>query len=309
MRRNRKILFVRDFKGCTGGHIKVYDYFTHILAAGGFEPKIFFTQDSIFDATNPWIQHPQSFVAQPEIADVYFLAGLDWAILAKEGFNIGEAPVINLIQGLDHADKSNIKFEFLARPAVRICVSAEIAEALLDTERTNGPIITNPNGIDLSPFLLPPRRSDAHSVFIGGLKHPSMARDVAEGLSSLGISIDIQTESIPRMSFLTRLALSTVAILLPLPLEGFFLPALEAMAVGSSVIVPDCVGNRSFCLDMYNCLMPAYNTDAIIEAAMRQLQDRDLRHRLTQAGYSTAAAHTLARERRAFFEILERYLI
>jgi len=44
--------------------------------------------------------------------------------------------------------------------------------------------------------------------------------------------------------------------------EGFYLPALEGMAVGTLVIFPDCIGNRSFCLSGYNCFRPDYTTES-----------------------------------------------
>ena len=38
--------------------------------------------------------------------------------------------------------------------------------------------------------------------------------------------------------------------------EGFALPPLEAMATGGAVVCTDAHGNRDFCLDGENCLMP-----------------------------------------------------
>ena len=39
--------------------------------------------------------------------------------------------------------------------------------------------------------------------------------------------------------------------------EGFCLPALESMATGGAVVCTDAHGNRDFCVDGENCLMPA----------------------------------------------------
>ena len=38
--------------------------------------------------------------------------------------------------------------------------------------------------------------------------------------------------------------------------EGFALPPLEAMATGAAVVCTDAHGNRDFCVDGVNCLMP-----------------------------------------------------
>ena len=48
--------------------------------------------------------------------------------------------------------------------------------------------------------------------------------------------------------------------------EGFYLPALEAMALGSLVICPDCIGNRSFCLPGRNCFRPNYDLNSVIDS-------------------------------------------
>ncbi len=42
--------------------------------------------------------------------------------------------------------------------------------------------------------------------------------------------------------------------------EGFALPPLEAMATGCAVVCTDAHGNRDFCVDGVNCLMPAPDT-------------------------------------------------
>ena len=39
--------------------------------------------------------------------------------------------------------------------------------------------------------------------------------------------------------------------------EGFCLPPLESMATGGAVVCTDAHGNRDFCVDGENCLMPA----------------------------------------------------
>ena len=58
-----------------------------------------------------------------------------------------------------------------------------------------------------------------------------------------------------------------LVVLLPLAEEGFYLPALEAMAMGCVVICPDCVGNRAFCVDEVTALVPDHDV-AAVEAAV-----------------------------------------
>ena len=65
-----------------------------------------------------------------------------------------------------------------------------------------------------------------------------------------------------------------VTVLVPNPKEGFYLPAVEAMAAGTLVVCPDCVGNRAFCLDEVNCLRPAREEDAIVAPPSGRLTRR-----------------------------------
>ena len=74
--------------------------------------------------------------------------------------------------------------------------------------------------------------------------------------------------------------------------EGFCLPVLEAMAAGTPVVCTDAHGNRDFCTDAVNCLMPAANAAAVAGAITQLLGDAQLRDRLANAGRSTAAAYT-----------------
>jgi GT2 family glycosyltransferase len=70
--------------------------------------------------------------------------------------------------------------------------------------------------------------------------------------------------------------------------EGFALPPLEAMATGTAVVCTDAHGNRDFCVDGVNCLMPASSPGAVGAALARLLADPELRGRLGRAGSQTA---------------------
>lgn len=91
--------------------------------------------------------------------------------------------------------------------------------------------------------------------------------------------------------------------------EGFCLPPLESMATGGAVVCTDAHGNRDFCIDGVNCLMPESSRDEVTVAMQRLLQDDELRERLGAAGIETAKEY--AWERRidaleAFFEDVAR---
>ena len=77
--------------------------------------------------------------------------------------------------------------------------------------------------------------------------------------------------------------------------EGFALPPLEAMAGGGAVLCTDAHGNRDFCVDGTNCLMPEATPKAVASALARLLADPDLRARLGQAGQATAQEYSWER--------------
>jgi glycosyltransferase involved in cell wall biosynthesis len=77
--------------------------------------------------------------------------------------------------------------------------------------------------------------------------------------------------------------------------EGFALPPLEAMATGAAVVCTDAHGNRDFCRDGENCLMPGFDTAGVRDAIARLLGDPELRARLGRAGIETAADYAWER--------------
>jgi len=88
--------------------------------------------------------------------------------------------------------------------------------------------------------------------------------------------------------------------------EGFALPPLEAMAAGTAVVCTDAHGNRDFCRDGVNCLMPAPNTAAVSAALARLLGDRELRDQLGRAGIETSRDYAWERRIDALEEFFER---
>jgi GT2 family glycosyltransferase/glycosyltransferase involved in cell wall biosynthesis len=87
--------------------------------------------------------------------------------------------------------------------------------------------------------------------------------------------------------------------------EGFCLPPLEAMATGGAVVCTDAHGNRDFCVDGENCLIPAADRDSVSDALSRLLANKDLRERLGRAGQATAAHYAWELRIDALVEFLE----
>ncbi len=87
--------------------------------------------------------------------------------------------------------------------------------------------------------------------------------------------------------------------------EGFCLPILEAMSTGIPVVCTDADGNRDFCRDGENCLMPEATPEAVSAAIQRLLDDPALREHLRAGGLATAQEYDWARrldDLAAFFE-------
>ena len=271
-----------------------------------------FSPESVWDATNPWNDARDGVVGADEEVDfdVLFLSGTDWRrVIPEEQRPRYSKPVINLIQHVRHADENDPlgRHMLLRHSAIRICVSAEVEQAILATGRVRGPVFTIPDAIDVAEVRrlagAGPRDLD---VLVAANKQPEMGRSIAQRLRAGGHDVRLIDTRIRRDELIGLMGRARVSVLVPNPTEGFYLPAVEAMAAGTLVVCPDCVGNRSYCLDGENSFRPAYDEDAIVAAAERALGDDALRERMTRAAGVTADAHDLQVERRAFLEILDR---
>jgi glycosyltransferase involved in cell wall biosynthesis len=204
-----------------------------------------------------------------------------------------------------HADPELRLAKFLQRKAIRICVSSEVADELRATGLTSGPLIVIPNAIDVPD---PPATIGAQphvDVFIAAGKEPGLGLQVADRLAQDGRVVDVLVERIARDEFLARIRAARTTVFLPHATEGFFLPALEGMALGTLVVCPDCIGNRSFCLPGHNAFRPEYTVDSIVRDAEAALAlPPDEAGRLRENAVQTAAGHTLSREREAFLDVL-----
>lgn len=301
----RRVLFFRDFTGYTGGHQKVADYFSHLDASPSFQPEIAFSSNSVLDESNPWypftVRQPVEYL--PDKYECIFLAGMDWQAYLPFAER-SDKPVVNLIQHVRHADPTADVHPFLTHRAIRICVSEEVATAIQATGKVNGPIFTIPNGHEM-PIL--PEAGREFDVVIVGTKNPELARRLGTSLTSQGLRIRLFDRFAPRGAIFQAMNSSRIGLLLPNSTEGFYLPALEAMNYCELTIVPDCQGNRGFCLDGENCLMPDYTLPSLLQAvtdAQRIFIDPQAHSRMRSAAAATIERHSIAGERHQFLTIM-----
>jgi glycosyltransferase involved in cell wall biosynthesis len=297
----KKVLFHRNYKGFQGGHLKVFDYFGHVKQSPLHRAEIFLTPDSL--PNHPWRGEDGVISAyEPESADILFVAGLDWLALQDYPRIEERIPVINLVQHGRHASPEDRRYQFLSRRALRICVSPELGRALKETGQCNGPIHVIPNGIDFD--LLPKAVAQEYDVFIGGLKRPELAAELALSLKAKGLSVYCVTSRIERDEFLIRMGSSRSVVLLPMDREGFYLPALEAMALGRPLVCLDGFGNRSFCESYETCLMPRADVASLEEAVTELMRDPSLAQGLREAALIRSRQFDLSRERSVFLSLL-----
>jgi glycosyltransferase involved in cell wall biosynthesis len=304
----RTVLFYRNYRKFHGGHQKVWDYFSHVLASSEFTPRIEFSPRTNWNPTNPWWNAREYVVAKERFVhpDVFFVAGRDWLMLDQHPDTRANIPVLNLVQHVRHADEKSTRFEFLRRKAIRICVSNEVAQALRETGVTKGPLIVIPNGLDLKS--LPESNGTAVrdvDVLIVALKQPKLGEKLERRLKQRGRRIDVLSMRLSRPEFLSRVQEAHTTLFLPNETEGFYLPALEGMALGTLVVCPDCVGNRSFCLPGHNAFRPNYVFEDLIKAVKSALAlPADQAQQMRANARQTAESHNLLRERQAFLDVL-----
>ena len=314
----RTVWFYRDYVRLTGGHLKHSHYFDHVRRLPGFAPRITFSAEPSNESQArerrrlwPAGEGVMAERWEPAGRDVLFLAGVDWRYVHGSGLETLANPRINLIQHVRHAHEGTELYRYLSERAVRICVSQEVADAISATGRTNGPVLTIPNSIDVTPIEAAEEGSPAEfdgrrrPITIVGYKSPELARMLSERLDAANIEHLLVCEFLDRSAFLALLDESRVAVCLPHEREGFYLPALEAMASGCLVVTLDCIGNRGFCRHDANCLVAEHDPESLFRATKRVLAMAvPERERMHRQALDTAAEHSLEAERSRFHAIL-----
>ena len=314
----RTVWFHRHYERLTGGHVKHAHYYGHVAQLAGHVRRIVFGREPAnerlaAEQAGLWPTHPDERVDRwrPGHRDILFLAGTDWRYLVRMGLDGVDNPRINLIQHVRHAHAGSELRGYLDRRALRICVSEEVAQAIRATGQVNGPVFAIPNGTECRPAPVDCRGTVGfderpETVAIMGYKRPDLAAALSRCLDERGIGHLNLEGFIDREAFLGLLQRSRIAVCLPRPEEGFYLPALEAMAAGCTVVTLDCVGNRGFCRHEHNCLVAADDPDRLARTTETAVGlALPVRQRVHVNAAETVHAHSLEAERRRFHELLQ----
>ena len=315
----RRVWFHRSCSGLlTGGDVKHSHYFDHVLRMPGFGPRITFSGEPssgslVRERRRLWPAGDRPAPRwEPGPRDLLFIAEVDWRYLAERRLEALPNPRIKMIQHVQHADAATERYDYLSEKAVRICVSREGADVISATGRTRGPVLPIPNGIDLSPFEpaeggspvgYEKRRQPLVNI---GYKRPDLAWSLSDGLDAESIPHLLIVKPLDRRAFLALLTETRVAVCLPHSTEGFYLPALEAMASGALVVTLDRVGNRGFCHHDRNCFIAKPCAGSLLDMTKRALVEPALqRGHLHRRARGTALRHSLEAERARFHAILK----
>lgn len=292
----------------TGGQRVLRQWFDHINAHPHWRCQLFVTPEAPWPHDTPWAEPggPEALVnGPPADVDLLLLEGLtDWPLLPPLLRHAPGPPRVHLIQHLRHADPADDRHAFLHLPAIRVAVSAPVAAALEASGRCCGPVRTIPAGLALPPPALD--WDPQAPVLVLGLKAPELAEALGAHLQAEGIAHRLLLGPLPRNAFLAAIATAGVVVALPMASgEGLFLPALETLALGRPLVVPDAGGTRAFCHPGLNCLQPAADP-AALAAAVRLLRTEPVQAgALAAAGPAAAAPFSLEAERRAVHGLLD----
>jgi glycosyltransferase involved in cell wall biosynthesis len=321
MAHKRRVLFHRTWDhfngGTNGGQLKVKDAFEHFASADDFEPAVYFPPSTVWydNPGNHWLFYRKQGLTKWEIKanDLLFFSGRDWEILSPEEAEQPPVPIINITQPR-HTRANDYRQQFLKYPAIRI-VKSSIGKQILDDFGVNGPVYLIPDAIDTAK--LPPFNPHPDiDVLILGLKHPGMAKALKVRLNATGflkrkkwnIAIHVPPGLPTRQDFLRLLNRAKIVVCLPLGAErgseGFYLPALEAMALEKFVICPFAVGNIDFCIAGKTCLQPQLEVKDLYRVTIQALNMTNAdRQNIIRAGKAMLDNHSIDKERNALLAL------
>jgi glycosyltransferase involved in cell wall biosynthesis len=295
----------------SGGSLKVKHYFEHSLGLETLETKLYMPPETEWSTENLWYPHKAKVIPRIEWGevDIAFISGWGWErFIPKKYHENPPFTIIYLIQSFDKLDPQSRRYKFLFKPAIHVCVSDPLKKRLQNIDHVNGDIRLIAAGTDLVDFPIMESRLKSIDVLIVGNKNVELGQELEKRFKSYNKKSVFLSKTINREMFINYLLRARITILLPQKTEGFYLPAIEAMAAGSLVICPYVLGN-DFCIDGYNCLVPDYNIQSIISCLDKALVfSSDKFQEMLHKARKTSLENNLKKERKSFHSLINEIL-
>ena len=290
----------------SGGALKVRHYYEHAREWSN-NTAIYMPPDIELRASNPWFKyrHDVTRIIDWDKVNIMFISGWGWQRFIPHQYHFHRPfTVVYLVQHPRKLMPIDSRYHDLRKPAIRICYSGALAEMARNLGIVNGPVHMIPAGIELKPLIDSKSRPKSIDILIVSLKNQEAGRALESMLVRAQIKAHVLDKLMSRELFLEALAKARIVVCLPNASEGFYLPALEAMAMGALVICPDVFGN-DYCKHNYNCLVPDYQCEEMFNAIQKALaMNAGERNRILLNAEISANQHDLSIERKRFHQIL-----
>ncbi|WP_223786933.1 hypothetical protein [Marinicella meishanensis] len=285
-----------------GAHHKTHDFFGHVQTIAGYQPHIFFDAESLWDEHIPWFHEFDRMPTLDDLdfePDVLFLnSGKDWIRYAANRTIPATTPIISPVNNFRATRPGHPSFDFLPRNAIRLCPSPELFHAVRNHPNTDGVTIYMPNGVGICPTAAQAAQQKTIDVLVVGNKNPCAARAIHEQIKSFAGRVQVIDGWIEKTEFQRLLARSKVSLHLPKQVEEHYIPGIEAMMLESFLIIPDCIGNRSYSLDPACCRVTTYDNDALVQTLKSVLALPPAEFEaVIQAAKSSTAVYAIEAER------------
>ena len=303
------------FWGLAGGVIKMLDYANH-GRRGGFDVTLWAPEA---EPTNPLLESLPALqrVSGPDVhrrrldnLDASHVASSDLVLFTEPAHaaiidRLGISPerVIHLVQGTRHATptwNNGLHYRLLHRPFVRIVISEQVRDAVAPHVHPALPLHLVPEGHDTGYFAVDrPLVSPTDPVRV---LYSTWKSDLGGRVTSLchdDPDIVFTAMRTPKSwpMLLNHYRSADIFLGCPGPEEGFYLPGLEAMSAGCTVVMALVGGNEAYAVDGENMVACTYDDAPGHAEAIRALaSNRERRRSLNLAGHDTASQHNLDRE-------------
>ena len=303
----KNILFALKCVKPSGGALKVRHYFEHSMKHKSLNSLLFMPKDIDWNSSNPWFIYKDKIIPEIDwsIIDIVFISGWGWErFIPRKYHYTNNFKVIYLVQHPSKLMPSFKRYEDLKKPATRICVSKAMTDMANKIPQVNGPVITIPAGIEIKKLMRTSKKHKLIDILISGLKNPTMGEVLKSKFNQLDLKIKLLDKRMDRKTFIEYVSNSKIVVCLPNPLEGFYLPALEAMALNAFVVCPYAIGN-DYCIDGINCFVPKYTEQDIYNKTKQivSLTDKESK-KMKKNAYITVKAHDITLEIKSFHMLL-----